>query len=287
MANCGDHTSAFNSIYTRKGNNPTILLSGRGNVTKCHPGVIGTDIPDPTTITFQPGKKYLLRIINTAYDSTFLFSIDNHQITIVSADFVPIVPLTVDQVHVGIGQRYNIIVEANPLTDGSNPIQKSGNYWIRTHVISNCFGSSPPGPDYNKVGILRYDTENTDEPTSSQWKDLDTTTCVGEVAWKPFLAWQIGQQWNPNEQHDVQFVKRRPFTKTYTSTYPLQAFALATPSPTPVVLQPLRVDYEDITFAHFLDDNPWPEPWVVVSEDSTSYYTWVSLSYFLGKKKSI
>ena len=168
-------------------------MSGRGNVEKCNPGVKATeDIPDPTTVTFEAGKKYLLRVINTAYDSTFLFSIDNHELTVVSADFVPIVPYKVDQVHVGIGQRYNIIVEAKPLSDGSNPIQDSGNYWIRTHV-RECFGKAPAGPNYNKIGILRYNSSSTDDPKSKQWADLDTDTCIGELEWKPFFSWTVGE----------------------------------------------------------------------------------------------
>lgn len=273
-----DHASAFNVIYNLKySNNPTILLSGRGNVEKCNPGVKATeDIPDPATVTFEAGKKYLLRVINTAYDSTFLFSIDNHKLTIVSADFVPIAPYEVDQVHVGIGQRYDIIVEAKPLSDGSNPIQDSGNYWIRTHVLTECFGKAPAGPNYNEIGILRYNSSSTDDPKSKQWANLDTDTCIDELGWKPFFSWIVGEQSNQKEQRDVQPL-RSSFTKTYASTYPLNAFALATPSPIPVTLQPLRVDYENITFQHLDNTGGWPDPWVVVSEDG-GYDKWIYLA---------
>ena len=50
------------------------------------------------------GKKYLLRLINTSVDSTFVFAIDNHDITVMSSDFVPIVPYKTDSVLIGIGK---------------------------------------------------------------------------------------------------------------------------------------------------------------------------------------
>lgn len=55
------------------------------------------------------GKKYLLRLINTSVDTTFIFAIDNHDITVMSSDFVPIVPYKTDSVLVGIGKIARIL----------------------------------------------------------------------------------------------------------------------------------------------------------------------------------
>ena len=55
------------------------------------------------TDDFQ-GKRYLLRLINTSTDNTFIWSIDNHNITVVGADFVPINPYVTNSVLVGIGE---------------------------------------------------------------------------------------------------------------------------------------------------------------------------------------
>ena len=49
------------------------------------------------------GKKYLLRLINTSVDTTFIFSIDNHTMQVVGSDFVPIHPYMKNHVLVGIG----------------------------------------------------------------------------------------------------------------------------------------------------------------------------------------
>lgn len=51
----------------------------------------------------RQGNKYLLRLINTSVDTIFVFAIDNHNITVMSSDFVPIQPYVTDHVTVGIG----------------------------------------------------------------------------------------------------------------------------------------------------------------------------------------
>ena len=52
----------------------------------------------------RQGKKYLLRLINTSVDSTWIFSIDNHLMQVVGADFVPIEPYKKNHLLVGIGE---------------------------------------------------------------------------------------------------------------------------------------------------------------------------------------
>lgn len=54
------------------------------------------------------GRKYLLRLINTSVDTTFVFAIDNHWLRVIAADFVPIRPYVVDHVVVGIGRITNL-----------------------------------------------------------------------------------------------------------------------------------------------------------------------------------
>lgn len=74
------------------------------------------------TFTFTPGKKHLIRLINSAVDSMFAVQIDNHNLTVISNDFVPINPYNTTSLSIGIGQRYDIVVEANQSVDS---------YWFR------------------------------------------------------------------------------------------------------------------------------------------------------------
>ena len=87
-----------------------------------------------------------------------------------------------------IGQRYNVIVEANP----SQPLQKDGNYWIRTQVSENCGNVT----DFrNLTGIIRYDAKSTALPTSSNQTEI-STLCADEplASLVPIVPWQIDSQ---------------------------------------------------------------------------------------------
>lgn len=81
------HNTAFVAV-TEKLANQDILLNGRGNVTNYNNTTKNaTEVKPPYQIVFegpQKGrfdKKYLMRIINTSFDTTFVFSIDNHMVS--------------------------------------------------------------------------------------------------------------------------------------------------------------------------------------------------------------
>ncbi|KAI9737138.1 MAG: hypothetical protein M1834_000731 [Cirrosporium novae-zelandiae] len=94
--------------------------------------------------TFTPGKKHLMRILNTAIDTHFTFAIDGHKMTVISTDFVPIVPYETDVLQVAIAQRYDVIVEADA---------PDAHYWMRA-VPQDC--SSNNSTD-NIRAIVKYE----------------------------------------------------------------------------------------------------------------------------------
>lgn len=49
------------------------------------------------------GSSYRLRIVNSAVDTHWKFMIDNHTLTVIAADFVPIRPFTADYINIGMG----------------------------------------------------------------------------------------------------------------------------------------------------------------------------------------
>ncbi|OJZ88646.1 multicopper oxidase [Aspergillus luchuensis CBS 106.47] len=116
---------------------------------------------------FAPGQSYRIRLVNAAMHTHFKFSIDNHDLTVIASDFVPIVPFTTNNVPIGMGQRYDIIVTANQAPD---------NYWIR--AIPQSFCSDNSNPD-NIKGILHYKGASDDnEPTSTKWDYGDDFQCL-------------------------------------------------------------------------------------------------------------
>lgn len=66
---------------------------------------------DPSTNTgsyfetsFTQGKKHVLKLINGAAGTSFVFSIDNHNLTVIQTDLVPIEPYTTTSLKIGIGK---------------------------------------------------------------------------------------------------------------------------------------------------------------------------------------
>ncbi|KAK3496331.1 laccase [Neurospora crassa] len=97
------------------------------------------------TVSLTKGKKHRLRLINTSVENHFQLSLVNHSMTIISADLVPVQPYKVDSLLLGIGQRYDVIIDAN---------QAVGNYWFNVTFG----GSGLCGTSDNKypAAIFRY-----------------------------------------------------------------------------------------------------------------------------------
>jgi FtsP/CotA-like multicopper oxidase with cupredoxin domain len=130
--------------------------------------------------TLVKGNKYLLRLVNTAVDNGYMVSLDNHQFTVVQADFVPIKPYTADWVFLGIGQRLDVVFIAD---QGSLP-----NYWFRAMVPSGC------GVNLNNkttVAIFNYEGSNIDIPTSTA--SSYTPRCYDETSLIPHIGKSVSQ----------------------------------------------------------------------------------------------
>jgi len=62
------------------------------------------------TFNVSPGKKYRLRIVNSAAFSMFKFSIDEHTLTVIEVDGVDVQPYNVTMLSLNVAQRYSVIV---------------------------------------------------------------------------------------------------------------------------------------------------------------------------------
>lgn len=123
--------------------------------------------------TFTSGKTYRLRFVNSATDSFFAVSIDNHVMSVISVDFVPINPYNATTINLGIGQRYDVLVKANQASAGSA-------FWLR--AVPDSFCSNSGNPDGIR-GVIRYSTStSTADPTTSAWPSLSVANnCFGEL----------------------------------------------------------------------------------------------------------
>uniref|UniRef100_A0ACD5YQE3 Uncharacterized protein n=1 Tax=Avena sativa TaxID=4498 RepID=A0ACD5YQE3_AVESA len=69
---------------------------------------------DTFKLKVQPGKWYLLRLINAALNDELFFSIANHTLTVVDVDAAYVKPFDTDVVLVTPGQTTNVLLHAKP-----------------------------------------------------------------------------------------------------------------------------------------------------------------------------
>ncbi|KAG1725597.1 laccase [Suillus lakei] len=96
--------------------------------------------PDSVLINgvgIQPYKRYRFRLLNMACKPNYIFSIDNHNLTIIEVDGQYVEPLVVDSIQIYAAQRYSFILETNQPVD---------NYWVH----------ADPNSGTNSTAILRY-----------------------------------------------------------------------------------------------------------------------------------
>ncbi|KAK6597896.1 Laccase-2-like protein 4 [Botrytis cinerea] len=208
-------------------------------------------------LTFVEGTKYRLRLINVGIDSHFEFAIDNHTLTVIANDLVPIVPYTTDTLLIGIGQRYDVIVEANAAAD---------NYWIRGNWGTTCSSNSEAA---NATGILRYDSSSTVDPTSVGVTPRGTCADEPVASLVPHLALDVGGYSLVDEQ--VSFA----FTNYFTWTINSSSLLLDWSSPTTLKIfnneTIFPTDYNVVA----LNQTDANEEWVVyVIEDLTGFGIW-------------
>ncbi|KAI9146803.1 Laccase-2 [Paramyrothecium foliicola] len=192
-----DHQTVDELYYSAQTSGPPTLDTGLINGTN----VFGADGDESQTgsrlnISFTAGTSYRMRLVGAAVDTHWKFSIDNHTMTVIAADLIPVQPYTANYIDISMGQRYDIIVTAD---QGD----VADNFWMRAIPQSACsdndnsdnikavvyYGDSPSIPE-----TIGYDfTDSCDDETANlvpfisktvddaDWSNLETAT-VGRNA---------------------------------------------------------------------------------------------------------
>jgi FtsP/CotA-like multicopper oxidase with cupredoxin domain len=74
--------------------------------------VNGRPPEDPPVVETGAGDRIRLRVMNIAADTGFRFAIAGHRLTITHTDGMPVEPVTVDALRLGMGERYDVLVDA-------------------------------------------------------------------------------------------------------------------------------------------------------------------------------
>ncbi|KAG9253633.1 multicopper oxidase-domain-containing protein [Emericellopsis atlantica] len=119
---------------------------------------------------FEKGKKHRLRLVNSGGEGMQRFSIDEHSMTVISNDFIQVEPYETQVVTLGVGQRADVIVEANGDKDGA--------YWMRSNVSVLCNAALQP----SAMAAIYYDDADTESlPSSVAWNRPDPATCGNDA----------------------------------------------------------------------------------------------------------
>jgi len=102
--------------------------------------------------TIEKGKKYRLRLVNNGTNDNFKIGLDKHNMTVIAMDFVPIVPFTTEWLFIGIGQRYDVIINADQPIDS---------YWFHVVPQIGCANNVVA----NAVSIFSYKGANNTIPS--------------------------------------------------------------------------------------------------------------------------
>ncbi|KAH9213418.1 laccase precursor [Leptodontidium sp. 2 PMI_412] len=200
---------------------------------------------------FEAGKKYRIRLINGATDGHFQFSIDGHSLTVIGMDLVPLVPYATDSVVISMGQRYDVIVEANAATN---------DYWLRAGWITAC--STNANPD-GITGIVRYDSTSTADPTTTSTV-VASSNCGDEpiASLVPHLAMNVGNfSSSAVTKEELSFAFGDHFTWTintttllldWTNPTMLRVFNGESIFPTEYNVEPVEITTADPTWAIYV-----------------------------------
>lgn len=144
------------------------LINGKMyfNCSTVNDGTPCTNNAPLSKFTFQEGKSHRLRLINAGAAGQQFFSIDGHEMTVIANDYVPIKPYTTNTVFLGIGQRTDVVIQANGSANSA--------YWMRSNISTIC--NLPLQPQ--ALAEVYYDgADTTKQPTTQPWPYTDNGQC--------------------------------------------------------------------------------------------------------------
>jgi FtsP/CotA-like multicopper oxidase with cupredoxin domain len=208
------------------------LINGKMNYPCAENNTACTPNAGVSKFKFQSGKTYRIRLINSGAEGLQKFSIDNHTMTIIANDFVPVVPYKVDVVTLGIGQRTDIVVKATG--------KPTDAVWMRSTLGKSAFvggcnlldGVSPEA-----VAAIYYQNANTTAvpTTKSAVSDAAINTCANDplsasVPYyritpdpKPPVTKELDITFQSNGTHNLWFVNNSTFRANYNDPILLEA----------------------------------------------------------------
>lgn len=186
------------------------LINGKGRA----PGNTTSPL---TVVAVTKGETLRLRLINGSSTYAFRFQIDGHPLTVISTDGAPIKPLTVDNLVINVGERYDVLLKA----------EQEEVHWIRAvtldgnevRAVLRYAGASQPAPLPSPVRwahrFLKAEEMHAREPAALDDKPREFSLRLGG-SMMPY-RWNINDQYYPKAEtitlqkdEPVRFVLKNP-----------------------------------------------------------------------------
>ncbi|UZJ54147.1 hypothetical protein CBS101457_003467 [Exobasidium rhododendri] len=136
-----------------------------------------TGYNDNSTLPFEAGKTYRLRLINMSALSMYHFWIDGHDMSVIEADGVDTEAKPVDLVSLAVAQRYSILVTARNDT--------SENWLIHANLDPDMYDAVPDTLQLNITSTISYAQGN---PVGSNRSTVEEYSYFDDTALTPIVA---------------------------------------------------------------------------------------------------
>jgi FtsP/CotA-like multicopper oxidase with cupredoxin domain len=117
---------------------------------------------------FVSGKVHRLRLINAGAEGLQKFTIDDHTMTVIANDFVPVKPYDTNVVTLGVGQRTDVLVKAHNLPTSA--------FWMRSDIITNCSHTIQP----HALAAIYYEEADTSSVPKSNATAYTIINCSND-----------------------------------------------------------------------------------------------------------
>ena len=115
-----DYFQAVDGSHAAEAFVTSILVNGRGRYVDPRDNDSSTS-PFERLIVSRSSSEYRLRLINGGSALALKFSIDGHPLSVIASDGVPFArPISVDQLVVGLGERYDLLVDVDVMSGDSS-----------------------------------------------------------------------------------------------------------------------------------------------------------------------
>ena len=115
---------------------------------------------------FEPLKRYLLRIVNMAGLACGNFHLENHNLTVVDVDGIPVEARNTSTLQICAGQRYDAIVV------GQNRPNTSTQYIAKMAKDMLTNDTAPPDDKLSVIGGISYNRNGTRVPIKPEFTKL-------------------------------------------------------------------------------------------------------------------